>query len=101
MWIKKLELLSEKNKLDSSEKMEYKKMIEKIKNNTEEMQIQTTNLVSPTEKIIQNTEKINENSEIVKKYRGNRGPDKNPRRINENSIQNLKPFSSYFRKNPE
>ena len=97
---KKLELLSGNTKHNSPEKMEIQNnMIEKIENQTEKIGVQTEKIVPPIEKIIQNTEKIDKDSEIiVKKYRGNRGPDKKPRRINENSIRNLKPFSSISEK---
>ena len=70
-------------------------MIEKIKNNTEKIQVETEEIASPIVKIIQNTEKINDNlGTISKKHRGNRGPDKKPRKLNENSIRNLKQFQS-------
>jgi hypothetical protein len=54
-----------------------------------------------TEKIGTNTEQIDEFSEIIpekitekKRYRGQRGQDKVPRRLNNNSLMNLKPFKS-------
>ncbi|MDH5431650.1 MAG: hypothetical protein OEW78_07195 [Nitrosopumilus sp.] len=54
-----------------------------------------------TEKIGTNSEQIDDFPEIIpekitekKRYRGQRGQDKVPRRLNYNSIMNLKPFKS-------
>ena len=53
------------------------------------------------EKIGTNSEKINDFPEIIpekitekRRYRGQRGQDKVPRRLNYNSMMNLKPFKS-------
>jgi len=49
---------------------------------------------SDAEKIEVSTEKIPEIIPEIKRYRGQRGPDKARRRINPNSWRNLKPFQN-------
>ena len=61
---------------------------------TEEIPIKAEHL---TEKMNSSSEKINEFTEKIagtteKRYRGCRGPDKKPRKRNENSIRNLKQY---------
>ena len=69
------------------------------------MPVETELILEPTidasEIMGTNTEKINEFSEIIpekitekRRYRGQRGQDKAPRRLNGNSLMNLKPFKS-------
>lgn len=62
-----------------------------------ELIVQNTN--DSTEKIISQVEKIPISTEIIieKRARGQRGPDKIPRKVNLNSINNLK----QYRKNTE
>ena len=58
-------------------------------------------IIDTSEIIGTNTEKIGDFSEIIpekitekRRYRGQRGQDKAPRRLNGNSLMNLKPFKS-------
>ena len=51
------------------------------------------------EKMVEDVEQIDSSSEIIseimpekRRYRGQRGRDRNPRRINQNSMMNLKPY---------
>ena len=76
--------MSEKNKLPS----------EKTNDFSETSTIDTEKIGSDTEKIEVNTEKIPEIIPEITRYRGQRGPDKAPRRINPKSLGNLKPFQN-------
>jgi len=68
-----------------SEKKEFSS--EKIVNSTEKIGLDA-------EKIEFTTEKIPEIIPEIKRYRGQRGPDKARRRINLNSLRNLKPLQN-------
>ena len=71
-------------------------MIQEIKNNIEKAGVNTEEETSPIVNIIQNSEKLNKDLGIIgKKYPSGRGPDKKPRKLNENSIRNLKQFQSF------
>jgi len=53
-------------------------------------------IVDSTEKISDSTEKISSDTE--KRRKGQRGQDKKPRKINQNSLRNLKPFQNLSEK---
>ena len=78
--------MSEKNKFSS----------EKIVDSTEKISDSTEKIGSDTEKIPQIPEKMTE--KITEKRRGQRGQDKKPRKINQNSLRNLKPFQNLSEK---
>jgi len=75
-----------------SEKNEFPS--EKTNDFSETSTIDTEKIGSDTEKIEVNTEKIPEIIPEITRYRGQRGPDKAPRRINPKSLGNLKPFQN-------
>jgi len=75
-----------------SEKNEFPS--EKTNDFSETSTIDTEKIGSDTEKIEVNTEKIPEIIPEKTRYRGQRGPDKAPRRINPKSLGNLKPFQN-------
>jgi len=54
----------------------------------------TEKIGSDAEKIEVSTEKIPEIIPEITRYRGQRGPDKAQRRVNLNSLRNLKPFQN-------
>ena len=65
-------------------------------NSTEKIAIEPEEIGSTTEKIDENSEKITSDTEKIpeiipekKKSKGERGPDKNKRRFNQNSLKNL------------
>jgi len=65
---------------------------EKITSNTEKIDENSEKITSNTEKIDENSEKITSETEKIPeqiRYRGQRGPDKNKRRSNPNSLKNL------------
>lgn len=76
--------MSEKNKFSS----------EKINDSTEKTSDSTEKIGLDAEKIEFTTEKIPEIIPEITRYRGQRGPDKVPRRINPNSLWNLKPYQN-------
>ena len=67
---------------------------EKIGNPTEKIVDSSEQMDSDTEKIEVSTEKIPEIIPEIKRYRGQRGPDKARRSISVNSLRNLKPFQN-------
>ena len=74
-----------------SEKKEFSS--EKIVDSTEKISDSTEKISSDTEKIPQIPEKMTE-----KRRKGQRGQDKKPRKINQNSLRNLKPFQNLSEK---
>ena len=77
----------EKNKFSS----------EKIVDSTEKISDSTEKISSDTEKIPQIPEKMTEKI-TEKRRKGQRGQDKKPRKINQNSLRNLKPFQNLSEK---
>ena len=74
-----------------SEKNEFSS--EKIVNSTEKISDSTEKIGLDTEKIPKIPEKMTE-----KRRKGQRGQDKKPRKINQNSLRNLKPFQNLSEK---
>jgi len=67
---------------------------EKIATNTEEIDSSTEKIDTNSEKITSETEKIAEIMPEKIRHKGQRGPDKTPRRFNQNSLRNLKQFKT-------
>jgi len=69
-------------------------MSEQIIDFSEISTVDTEKIGSRTEKIEASTEKIPEIIPEIKRYRGQRGPDKAHRSISVNSLRNLKPLQN-------
>ena len=72
-------------------------------NSTEKIAIEPEEIGSTTEKIDENSEKITSETEKIpeiipekKKSKGERGPDKNKRRFNPDSLKNLMQYKNNF-----